>query len=156
MSNHASIKSHSYFHQFERATYKMHFLPLLAGLSLSGLAYASSSSSARASATLDSSIATSSGTLAISNGASCACAKFAHSLPNRTIFPGSKNYTMETVDKLWDIRADLSPACVVVPETANEVSQAVKIIGSCNAQFAVRGGGHMNVSSSSSSSQGKN
>lgn len=129
----------------------MHLVFPIAGLSLLGLAYAGSSSSASASATLASSIATSSSTLEIPNGVSCACAKLGHSMPKRMTFPGSTDYVIETVDKFWDVRADLSPACVVVPNTASEVSQAVKIIGSCNAQFAVRGGGHMNVSSSQGS-----
>ncbi|KAJ5548988.1 hypothetical protein N7513_006222 [Penicillium frequentans] len=65
-------------------------------------------------------------------------------MPKSVIFPGSKNYTTQTVDYIWDIRANLSPACVFVPNTAAEVSQAVKIINECQANFAVRGGGHMN------------
>ncbi|KAJ5295011.1 hypothetical protein N7508_009832 [Penicillium antarcticum] len=122
----------------------MHLFIPFTGLSLLSRAFANSSSSPSASATLTGSIVTSSGTLGIPNDASCACAKLAHSMPKRMLLPGSTNYTIETVDKLWDIRADLSPACVVVPNTANEVSQAVENIVSCNAQFAVRGGGHMN------------
>lgn len=115
-----------------------------ASLSLSGLTYASLG--AKASATLSSSLSTSSGTLEIPLGASCACAKLSHSMPKSVVLPGSANYTTQTVDYYWDIRANLSPACVFVPYTAAEVSQAVKIINECQANFAVRGGGHMNVS----------
>lgn len=67
-------------------------------------------------------------------------------MPKSVIFPGSANYTTQTVDYIWDIRANLSPACVFVPNTAAEVSQALKVINGCQANFAVRGGGHMNVS----------
>jgi hypothetical protein len=67
-------------------------------------------------------------------------------MPKSVLLPGSESYRTQTIDNYWDIRADLSPACVFVPNTAAEVSQAVKIIGACGAQFAVRGGGHMNVS----------
>ncbi|KAJ5797903.1 uncharacterized protein N7503_007199 [Penicillium pulvis] len=120
----------------------MHLPLFFAGLFFSGLAYANSG--ARASATLSSSLSTSSGILEIPQGALCACTKLSHSMPKSVILPGSKNYTTQTVDYIWDIRANLSPACVFVPNTAAEVSQAVKIINECQANFAVRGGGHMN------------
>lgn len=123
----------------------MQLLLPFVGLSLSGLAYANVSS-ASASATVTGFLSTPSGTLQVPKGASCACAKLSHSMPKSVLLPGSANYTTQTVDNYWDIRADLSPACVFVPNTAAEVSQAVKIIGACDAQFAVRGGGHMNVS----------
>lgn len=123
----------------------MQLLLPFVGLSLSGLVSANVSS-ASASATVTGFLSTSSGTLQVPKGASCACAKISHSMPKSVLLPGSANYTTQTVDNYWDIRADLSPACVFVPNTAAEVSQAVKIIGACDAQFAVRGGGHMNVS----------
>ena len=128
-----------------RSTLKMQLLLPFVGLTFSGLTYASSSS-ASASATLSSTLGTSSGTLQVPKGASCACAKICRSIPGSTILPGSAIYTTQTVDNYWDIRANLSPACVFVPKTAGEVSQALKIINACDAQFAVRGGGHMNVS----------
>lgn len=123
----------------------MQLLLPFVGLSLSGLAYANVSSTS-ASATVTGFLSTASGTLQVPKGASCACAKLSHSMPKSVLLPGSSNYTTQTVDNYWDIRTDLSPACVFVPNTASEVSQAVKIIGECDAQFAVRGGGHMNVS----------
>lgn len=112
-------------------------------LGLSGLAYASTD----ASTALTSSLSTSSGVLEIPQGSTCACAKLSQAMPRSFIFPGSQNYTTQAVDSYWDIRADLSPACVIVPSTAGEVSEAVRIISTCQAKFAVRGGGHMNVSS---------
>lgn len=119
------------------------FLSLaLAGIGFSGLAFASTNSTL----TSTGSLTTSSGVLEIPKGASCACAKLAHAIPQGLILPGSQNYTTQATDNYWDIRADLSPACIVVPSTASQVSQAVRIIGTCQAKFAVRGGGHMNVS----------
>ncbi|KAL4937943.1 hypothetical protein BDV06DRAFT_65175 [Aspergillus oleicola] len=75
----------------------------------------------------------------------CACAKLTRSFGQSVIYPGQANYTEQTVDSYWDVRADLSPACVFVPESASEVASAAKILSSCDARFAVRGGGHMNV-----------
>ncbi|KAI9369550.1 hypothetical protein BJX61DRAFT_549511 [Aspergillus egyptiacus] len=59
--------------------------------------------------------------------------------------PDSENYTAHAVDAYWDVRAALSPACIFLPASTAEVATAMKIIGSCDAQFAIRGGGHMNV-----------
>lgn len=97
-------------------------------------------------ASISTSISTPSGTLAITKAEQCACKKLARTFQSSVIFPGQANYTEQTVDSYWDVRADLSPACVLVPETVSAVASAMKIFGSCNAQFAVRGGGHMNVS----------
>lgn len=111
-------------------------------LGLLGLTYAS----ANASNTLTSSLSTSSGILEIPQRSNCACAKLSQAMPQSFMLPGSQNYTTQAVDSYWDIRADLSPACVIVPSTAGEVSEAIQIISTCQAKFAVRGGGHMNVS----------
>ncbi|KAL4797195.1 hypothetical protein BDV19DRAFT_359094 [Aspergillus venezuelensis] len=75
----------------------------------------------------------------------CACAKLTRSFGSSVIYPGQTDYTFQTIDSYWDIRADLTPACVFVPKTASDVSSAVEILASCDAKFAVRGGGHMNV-----------
>lgn len=118
---------------------------LLAGLPLLGQVSAGSVASTSAT---DASISTSTGTIKVTKAEQCACKKLAQSFKKDVIFPGQTNYTVQTVDSYWDVRADLSPACVFVPETANAVSSALKIFNQCNAQFAVRGGGHMNVSPS--------
>lgn len=80
-------------------------------------------------------------------GVTCACNKLLRSYPSQVIFPGSANYTTQAIDIYWDIRAAMYPACVFMPTTANQVADAVVDMTSCNAQFAVRGGGHMNVES---------
>jgi hypothetical protein len=116
-------------------------LRFLVGMCLRGLASASWNSSAIVS----SSISTPTGTLVVTNSEQCACTALLQTFGDSVILPGQANYTYQTVDYFWDIRADLSPACVFVPQTAGAVAAALKIFNSCNAQFAVRGGGHMNV-----------
>lgn len=80
-------------------------------------------------------------------GASCACTQLAALQSKELLLPNSTNYKAEATD-YWDLRSNLSPGCIFLPSSAEEVSSAVKILVSCNAQFAVRAGGHMNVSSS--------
>jgi hypothetical protein len=79
-------------------------------------------------------------------GTPCACAKLGSSYPDKLLFPSSANYTVEATS-YWDIRDDLHPSCIFLPTTTIEVANAVKILTHCDAHFAVRGGGHMNVRS---------
>lgn len=88
---------------------------------------------------------TSLGTSNLTAGAACACKELSSIYSSQVILPGSENYTAQA-NYYWDVRADLSPACVFMPNTADQVATAVKQFVQCDAQFAVRGGGHMNVS----------
>ncbi|KAJ5818193.1 hypothetical protein N7474_003784 [Penicillium riverlandense] len=115
-------------------------LLFFAGISLWSHASARSS----ASAVQTGSISTPTGTIEITKEEQCACRELLGSFARNVILPGQANYTEQTTDYYWDVRADLSPACVFVPETADAVASAIEIFSSCNAQFAVRGGGHMN------------
>ncbi len=74
-----------------------------------------------------------------------ACNELASLSPNSTLLPGSDKYPAEIINH-WDKRGNLIPACVFMPADAKEVSDAITIIHRNQAQFAVRGGGHMNVS----------
>jgi len=78
------------------------------------------------------------------NGASCACTQLASKYGISLLTSNSTNYTAEA-DDYWDIRAVLAPECIFMPTDANQVAEAVNTFTSCGAQFAVRGGGHMNV-----------
>lgn len=78
-------------------------------------------------------------------GAACACSELSALPGSQILFPSSANYTQETTDAYWDVRANANPACIFMPRTADEVSSAMAILNSCQAYFAVRGGGHMNV-----------
>jgi hypothetical protein len=115
----------------------------LVAISISALALADR---AIASSLVGSSVTTSLGSFELPNGAACACEKLSQKFSD-IITPTNANYTVQAADAYWDVRADLSPACIFLPSTANEVSKALEIFQSCDAQFAVRGGGHMNVSS---------
>ena len=80
----------------------------------------------------------------LSSGATCACAKLAESYASQLITTNSTDYTTEATG-YWDVRADLLPKCIFMPTVDTQVADAVSIFTSCGAQFAVRGGGHMNV-----------
>jgi hypothetical protein len=77
-------------------------------------------------------------------GANCACTQLASTYGGQVLTSNSTNYTAEATD-YWDIRADLLPGCIFSPANADEVAAAVSTFISCGAQFAIRGGGHMNV-----------
>lgn len=79
-------------------------------------------------------------------GSTCACGILEFILPGQVFLPGATNYTVENTH-YWDLREDLSPKCVFVPETAHDVAKGVLVLKSCKSQFAIRGGGHMPVSS---------
>lgn len=108
-------------------------MKLFLSLSLLGLATASSNSISLTDVVMP------------QKGASCACKRLSAKFDG-VIFPNNTTYTTQAADKYWDIRADLSPACVFLPTSADEISKAMSLFNSCNAQFAIRGGGHMNVS----------
>ncbi|PYI00853.1 FAD binding domain protein [Aspergillus sclerotiicarbonarius CBS 121057] len=82
-------------------------------------------------------------TVDLQTGAKCACGKLAASYSDSVFFPGSANYTAQATE-YWDIRADLDPGCIFLPASADQVADAVSVFTTCQAQFAVRGGGHMN------------
>jgi hypothetical protein len=106
--------------------------------------FALASTGFSAAVLVGSSVTTDLGTFTLTKGAACACAKLSHSFGD-VISPHGANYTTQAADRYWDVRADLSPACIFLPSTPKQVAEAVSIFESCNAQFAVRGGGHMNV-----------
>ncbi|KAJ5204914.1 uncharacterized protein N7498_005793 [Penicillium cinerascens] len=112
----------------------------LANFSFLGLACAGSHA---ASILTGTSVTTPLGSFNLSRGAACACQRLSHT-SGGVIRPNSANYTAQAADAYWDVRADLSPACIFLPATANDVAHALEVFGSCDAQFAVRGGGHMN------------
>ncbi|KAF2964357.1 hypothetical protein GQX73_g9201 [Xylaria multiplex] len=81
--------------------------------------------------------------VSLSEGASCACEQLITQYGSKVLGVDSTNYTAEATN-YWDKRANLSPSCIFFPDDADQVANAVTIISSCGAQFAIRGGGHMN------------
>ncbi|KAL2838333.1 hypothetical protein BJX68DRAFT_279842 [Aspergillus pseudodeflectus] len=112
----------------------------LVAFSISALAIAES---AIATAQVGSLITTPLGSFELTKGAACACSKLSRAYSG-IISPNGANYTAQAADAYWDVRANLSPACIFLPSTADEISKALDIFQTCDAQFAVRGGGHMN------------
>jgi hypothetical protein len=82
--------------------------------------------------------------VSLETGAACACTKLSAKYGNEILTSNSTNYTEEAT-AYWDIRSDLSPKCIFLPKDADEVADAIATVYSCGAQFAIRGGGHMNV-----------
>lgn len=92
-------------------------------------------------------ISASSGTLAltVSSTVQNACAQLQSAYPKELLMPNSSDYESERIN-FWDIRSNKEPACIFLPTTADAVAEAVTIFHKEKAQFAIRGGGHMNVS----------
>lgn len=84
------------------------------------------------------------GDIYVGPGVSSACEQLYQSYPTELLSPFSPNYTAE-IKLFWDVRSDLSPACIFQPRNADEVAHGVKIVSDNDAPFAIRGGGHMNV-----------
>ena len=71
------------------------------------------------------------------------CDALANALPGRVHTPGSLEY--ETIDRSYfaAFENELSPACIVQPQSSAEVSTVIKTIASrALGYLAIRGGGH--------------
>ncbi|KAL2688921.1 hypothetical protein Neosp_002971 [[Neocosmospora] mangrovei] len=79
----------------------------------------------------------------VSPGVKTACSELCQEYGESVVFPSSVNYTKESTD-YWDIRSNLLPACIFLPTDAAQVSHALRLFSKHKAQFAIRGGGHMN------------
>jgi hypothetical protein len=74
----------------------------------------------------------------------CACEELQARFPKSLLTADSPDYTTERKN-YWDVRSDLYPTCIFLPTRTEQVADAVGIFRKCDAQFAIRGGGHMNV-----------
>lgn len=72
-----------------------------------------------------------------------ACEEMSTALPERVSTPLTLSYTSE-VNSYWSTALhDAKPACLVLPESAEEVSVTVKVLNKYpDVQFAVKSGGH--------------
>ncbi|KAL6918571.1 hypothetical protein FSST1_010066 [Fusarium sambucinum] len=91
--------------------------------------------------------------LFVSRSVKTACAELQDSYPYMTLFPNTTEYDDEVINT-WDKRSNLIPACIFRPATDIQVSKAVGIFHKTNAQFAVRGGGHLPYPGSNSINDG--
>ncbi|KAL3477299.1 hypothetical protein BJX99DRAFT_226350 [Aspergillus californicus] len=65
-------------------------------------------------------------------------------LADSVFFPSSTVYANESVN-FWSNTEILSPACVFRPQSAAQLAEGLGLLKSENAEFAVRGGGHMGI-----------
>ncbi|KAL9948128.1 hypothetical protein D7B24_002378 [Verticillium nonalfalfae] len=87
------------------------------------------------------------------DGVRCACNQLETADPEALLRPNSTQYNAQCIN-VWDKRSNLAPACVYLPTTAESAANAIGIFNTCGAQFAVRGGGHMNAPGSNSINDG--
>lgn len=83
--------------------------------------------------------------LLVTESVKSACDQLNAYASNATLFPNTTAYETQRIN-VWDKRANLHPACIYMPSTANDVAKAVQIFHTNKAPFAVKGGGHMNAS----------
>ncbi|OLN81263.1 Bifunctional solanapyrone synthase 4 [Colletotrichum chlorophyti] len=74
-----------------------------------------------------------------------ACGALSLRYPKQTFYAGSERYAYETQTQYWSATAYDTPACVFVPQDAQQVSFAVTTLTLSLTRFAVRSGGHMPV-----------
>ncbi|KAK1465239.1 FAD binding domain-containing protein [Colletotrichum melonis] len=77
------------------------------------------------------------------SGTECACNQLFRRFGNALLSMNSTDYMTQAQD-FYDIRAVLEPRCIFMPTDALQVASGMSILASCGAQFAIRGGGHMN------------
>ncbi|CZR68522.1 uncharacterized protein PAC_18421 [Phialocephala subalpina] len=74
-----------------------------------------------------------------------ACSILKAIYPNNKLLPVDAGYVNET-QLSWDTSACLDPACVFAPSTSAQMSVAISTLATLRTKFAMRGGGHMPIS----------
>jgi hypothetical protein len=114
---------------------------LLASLAVCPLVHANQSVTAADVASITS---LKKGTFGTTMGSTCACNILSFLFRENVLHPGSAEYTTQAT-AYFDLREDLSPKCVFVPTSENDLAKGVVTLDICQSQFAIRGGGHMPV-----------
>ncbi|KPM43814.1 hypothetical protein AK830_g2783 [Neonectria ditissima] len=91
--------------------------------------------------------------LHISSAVEAACSELGESHASLTLLPNTAEYDEEVIN-VWDKRSNLLPGCIFRPETDTQVATALRIFHANNAQFSVRGGGHLPYPGANSISDG--
>ncbi|KAF2023710.1 FAD binding domain-containing protein [Setomelanomma holmii] len=81
----------------------------------------------------------------VSAGEKVACSTLKIRYAQNTFLSGTAGYAYETQTPYWSATVYSSPACVFVPQDAQQVSFAVTTFTLTLSKFAVRGGGHMPI-----------
>lgn len=74
-------------------------------------------------------------------------------LGSKVVTPARALYD-DRMDSYWSVSAALRPACIALPETAEDVSKIIKVITKHKCSFGIRGGGHGNFALSNSVEDG--
>ncbi|GFN16475.1 hypothetical protein AtubIFM55763_010310 [Aspergillus tubingensis] len=96
---------------------------------------------------------TAAATTAAATATSAGCKTLNKSLSSAVFAPSSTVYQYEA-QNFWSNTEIMSPGCVFRPQSAEELSQGVKALVDAEAQFAVRGGGHMGIRGSNNIDKG--
>ncbi|KAK8043414.1 hypothetical protein PG993_005844 [Apiospora rasikravindrae] len=70
------------------------------------------------------------------------CAALASVLPTNVFLPNSSTYASANSNR-WSTTSTLSPSCVVLPGTTQDVSSVMQILTQNQCPFAIKSGGHM-------------
>lgn len=82
--------------------------------------------------------------LLVTESVRISCDQLSAIASNVTLFPNTTVYETQRIN-VWDKRANRHPACIYMPNTADDVAKAIEIFNTNKAPFAVKGGGHMNA-----------
>lgn len=80
--------------------------------------------------------------LAQSTTTTAACKELEKQFPTKLVFPTEAQYK-STNENYFDISSVKKPACIFLPESAKDVSGALKVLRNKRTKFAVKSGGHM-------------
>ena len=78
------------------------------------------------------------------SSASAGCSALKGQVNSALFYPNSAVYEYEA-QNFWSNTEIMSPGCVFRPQSSAQLGQGVKALVDANAQFAVRGGGHMGI-----------
>ncbi|KAL4966563.1 FAD-binding oxidoreductase [Aspergillus stella-maris] len=86
---------------------------------------------------------------------SAVCQRFVNVTGQSTgvLLPDKADY-LDTASENWSQTSQLSPLCILEPETSDHVAQALKLLTEADLPFAVRGGGHMPVTGAANIDRG--
>lgn len=75
---------------------------------------------------------------------SAGCRALQTLLENSLFFVSSSVYKYEAAN-FWSNTELMAPGCVFRPQSSAQLAEGIVALGNANAQFAVRGGGHMGI-----------
>ncbi|KAF8477448.1 hypothetical protein BDZ91DRAFT_633580, partial [Kalaharituber pfeilii] len=87
------------------------------------------------------------------DGTDCACVLLKR-FSKDSLFMDDDTQYMDERTAYWSATDWLSPRCIFIPDGAGDVAKGVAVLRECGAEFAVKGGGHMPLSGTSSSDDG--